>query len=397
MSSHSRLSPSSAHRWALCPGSVRMTEHLEDQSSPYARLGTAHHEAAEMCLTMGVDAEDLLGHVIHVEGDTYTVDADMAETVQAYVDKVRALADGGVLYVEERVDLSDVLGEPTWGTSDAVIYQPSTKELITADLKAGSGVQVFAEENMQLMLYAVGAYERLKAEHDIDSVRLVICQPKLGHIDEWSLSVADLLDFAAGVSLAAERTRSPQAELVPGPKQCRFCRAKGLCQANADDIATVLPIPVDKFDHLEPAHVLDGPETLTNEALARILPMEDRVRDFLDAARAEALRRLQAGEQIPGWKVVEGKRGPRQWDKSKIDEVERTLRQKMRYALDEVCDRKLKSPTQIEKLLEDSPTRWQRLQPYITQSAGKPAVVPESDKRPALADRTADAFASYLD
>lgn len=393
--SHARLSPSAASRWMHCPGSVRLTEHLVDEGSSFAREGTAAHELGEMCLTMGVDTRDLLGHEISVDGETFIVDDEMASKVQIYVDLVRSIpGDQGI---EIRLDLSDILGEEAWGTSDAVVYDAVTKTLSVVDLKYGKGVPVYAENNPQMMLYALGAYEQVKGRGAVETVEMIICQPRLDHIDSWTIGIGELLSFGELAGKAAAATREPDAPLNPGEKACRWCKGKGLCQANADDIATVLPIPVDKFDHLEPAHVLDGPETLTNEALARILPMEDRVRDFLDAARAEALRRLQAGEQIPGWKVVEGKRGPRQWKKEDTAEVERTLRQKMRYSLDEVTDRKLKSPTQIEKLLEDSPTRWQRLQPYITQSAGKPAVVPESDKRPAIADRMQDAFASYLD
>ena len=39
---------------------------------------------------------------------------------------------------------------------------------------------------------------------------------------------------------------------------------------------------------------------------------------------------------------------------------------------------------EAEKLLKDSPKRWDRVQSLITQSEGKPSVAPESDKRPAL-------------
>jgi hypothetical protein len=125
MSDHAKLSPSGAHRWIECPGSVRMTAGLPRKSSPYAAEGTAAHQLAEMCLRNGKNAAEYLGTIIKTKEDgDWNVTPDMAEAVQYHLDEVRRIHNwlGGDLHIEVRLDLTEIV-PGMFGTGDAVIVE----------------------------------------------------------------------------------------------------------------------------------------------------------------------------------------------------------------------------------------------------------------------------------
>lgn len=190
MGTHAILSPSSAGRWIPCPASVALTRDAEDESSEFADEGTAAHELAAMALTAGNDAAAYLGRIIKVEdtGREFEVTPDMAGFVQVYLDIVRGIP--GELMVEQRLPITPITGEPdAFGTSDAVIL--AGDELVIVDLKYGRGVKVEAEDNEQLGIYALAALLEYEFLGDFKRARMMIVQPRLGHVSEWALPVED--------------------------------------------------------------------------------------------------------------------------------------------------------------------------------------------------------------
>ena len=160
MAGHAELSPSSASRWMQCPGSVALSRGLKDSASSHAAEGTAMHSVAELCLTDGSTAASHVGEVFSRDGFDITFTADLAEAVQRYVDYVNdvAAANFGELLVEQRLSISEITGEAdAYGTSDAVILMGD--ELCIIDLKGGMGVPVDADDNPQLMIYALAALQ----------------------------------------------------------------------------------------------------------------------------------------------------------------------------------------------------------------------------------------------
>jgi len=389
-----------------CPGSLFLEKGEPDSSSKHADEGTCAHFLASECLSKGEHPAQHLKKRIEImpegarwqgdliQGPWFEVDEDMVGAVNVYVQAVRKYAEGGTLFVEQRLPITTWTGEPdASGTSDAVILTPDG-ELIVVDLKYGMGELVSPERNKQLMIYALAAYEEFSLVGDIKSIRLVIHQPRVLHApQEWGCSVEELLAFGEDVKRAAREADdvlcsnpSPdsswlRARLHVTEKGCRWCRAAHKCPAR--DAHVTETIGADFEDLTTGAQI---PPVGAGEELAKKLAACDLIEQWIKAVRGKVEAELFAGHPVPGYKLIQGKKGARSW----IDaaQAEAALKS-MRLKVEEMYDMKVISPTSVEKIFGEkgsapSVKRWNKLQELITQSEGKPSVAPESDKRPAL-------------
>jgi hypothetical protein len=267
-------------------------------------------------------------------------------------------------------------------------------ELAVIDLKYGRGVRVDAEDNPQLLLYAVGAHQQLSLVYDIARIRVVVHQPRLDHVDEDVITPAELDAFAALANLAAERVEEARAAtktmpleewdeayLQPSEDACRWCRAAPKCTKLAAHVAETVGLD---FDVETPEVELPWAGTPA-EFLGKLMKALPLIENWARAVRAETERRLLGGESVQGYKLVQGRLGPRQW----TDEiaVEEYLRKTVRLKVEDAYDLKLISPTSAEKLRKAGTLgerQWTRLQAHITRVEGQPSVAPESDKREAF-------------
>ena len=395
MSTHSLFSPSSAHRWMPCPGSMAFPENQEQGgSSTFADDGTASHEWAAKCLSTGKNAIELHGEEITLNGKQYVMDEERASFVQDYLDDVRRRALGGHLFVEQRVDLSPWLGEGQGGTSDAVIFQPAQKLLIVEDLKYGMGEKVFASDNgainPQLGLYALGALRDAELLGDIETVRVVVHQPRLGHVDEFDISVSDLLAFGelarlatveAGHAMVLPGSPDLQLYLNPSDKACRWCRAKHRCPKLAAKVAEEVRADFETI-------VAEPPPALTSTAeLSKAMAAVPLIEDWCRAVRAQVVQLVTEGVEVLGvdgkpYKFVDGKQGNRTWS----DEVQAeatllgVLPPEKAYQ-----PQKLITASAAAKLLDKKATKqtWKDVfEPLIKRAPGKPLLVLGSDPRP---------------
>lgn len=407
---HARLSPSGAEKWMACPGSVAMEAGEPDSSNDYSDEGTAAHFLASTCLENNKDAVDFKTQVIAIfEGkadwsfaghkypgikprNTFLIDSTMCEHVQVYLDKVREYTGGGVLLVEQRMAIDHITGEEgACGTADAVIVH--SEEIIVIDLKYGMR-EVDGERNKQLMIYALASLKQNEMFGDFSTIRTVIIQPRIGHYPEWSCSVDELLVFGEEVTAAAEICKEAlemQAEadadstitmihdLNPGPHcQKNYCKARATCPALHERIQETLGSDFEEIVEHESIPV-NSPTCLGT--LMSAIPM---IEDWCKAVRAKVEAKLFAGEPVPGYKLVQGKKGNRKWN----DEAEAEAMLKgFKLKVEEMYDLKLITPPTAEKLAKAKvigPRQWPKLGAMITQSEGSPSVAPESDKRLAL-------------
>lgn len=414
---HALLSPSGAARWTRCPGSVVLEQGLEDRGSVYADWGTVCHEVADLILRDAVqsntrnddgsphvywlpaNAEGYVGRVFTVGEKEYTFDMEMADCVNDYVAHVESYWHPGVIMLPETaVPLEQITGEKgATGTSDCIIIDGS--EIIVIDLKTGRGVEVDAEENEQGLMYAAGAaYEYDMLYGPFDKVRIVIIQPRLNAVSEWSLNWIPFQAEVGRLQFAADRVRTVQrgvseqggpsirlaAQLKvddieafhPGPKQCQWCKAKAICPALKGEVSEQLAkvADIDDFEDLslpkQAAAAATLPDDLDHEKLAeawRALPLIEK---WAEAVREMVHARLHDGKTVGNLTLYEGKRGARYW----TDEAEaEALMKKRRVKADEMYSKKLVSPTAAEKLLKGKPL-WADLAGLIDQGEGKPVV-----------------------
>lgn len=388
---HAVLGPSGADRWMTCPGSVLLTKGLPDVESEAAKEGTDYHLVASVALIEQQDAASYVGRPMP-SGNLVT--EENAEYLQEYLDLVRKLAVGGTLLVEEEVPLAHITGEiGGFGTSDAVIMRLKERELIVVDLKFGRGVEVKAEHNRQCKLYALGVIEKHQLEEEVDTIRLMISQPRAGGTSEWTTTMAELLAFRdQEVKAAVDRVLTVTAEnvttqLTPSEKACCFCKANGTCPALRDTVANAM---IEGFENL----LAPTPGVMTREEMKLDVPLSraDRLglnmkmatlaEIWMKATRSEVEEELLKGEPVTGFKLVQGRKGNRKWTDEAV--VEATLKS-FRLKKEEMYDFSLISPASAEKLLKkEFPKRWEKVLPLFSQSEGSTSVADLEDPRPAI-------------
>jgi hypothetical protein len=315
--------------------------------------------------------------------------------------------DDGELFVEQALPIGHITGEDgAEGTSDAVILQGD--EIIIVDLKAGRGVEVSAGDddrsaqnplgyprpNPQLALYALSALEKFGMVGDFETVRLVIVQPRVNEApSEYAMSVEGLQHWAEKVAKPAAEEAwqilkgdadDRAAGCSPHEEACRFCRAKPLCPALARSVEEALQAEfTDLTTQSKPEQeaIVERLTPTSAKALGAKLDAVPLIEMWCKAIRAEAERILLDGGQVPGYKLVQGRKGPRDWK----DEAEaEAMLKSFRFKKDEMYDYSVISPTSAEKLLKAEPRRWSKMLPLIKQSDGKPSVAPATDPRPAI-------------
>ena len=274
---HARLSASRAERFMTCPGSVRLEALVPEQpAGEAAAIGTAIHELSERILR-GEEIDDP-----DINPEHLAMAQEYAMFVNTLVEKPRKKL------IEVNVDDGlKTLHQALGGTADAVLVDGNHLHVI--DLKTGR-VLVEAENNKQLLTYALGVMRQFNAPADI-TCTMHIFQPRAGH-SKWTVSGVDLIKHGHDLRKAAEIALSPNAPTNPSPDACKYCRAKTNC-------------PTLRQQVQNSARKDFAPDTTVTPEM---LDLAHLAQDWADAVISSAKQQLTDGETISGWNLRPGRK-----------------------------------------------------------------------------------------
>lgn len=388
---HSTLSPSGAHRWIACTPSALLERQFPDVTSDAAQEGTLAHKLAELklrnyCFMVDFGKKKFTAAVNKLKKEKLWQD-EMDEYTGVYLDYVKgaslAFKNQPTVKLESRFELDAYIPhlpdeEEASGSADCVLIGGGVLHII--DFKYGKSPdgRMEAEGNPQLALYALGAYEAYKILYPIETIRMTIVQPRLSDgISEWECPLKELLAFGDYVKEKAALAIKGEGDFRPDPKTCKWCRARGKCRARGDE-KVKLAFAVGK-----------KPPLITNEEMGQYLIQGADVAKWLSDLQDCALKECLAGNEVPGWKAVEG-RGSRDW----IDMDKAFTELKQSGIAEEVLwERKPLSLAQVEKVVGKKDFE-ECVGSFVVKKPGKPALVIESDQREAITNKitAAEAF-----
>ena len=360
---HAILSASSSDRWLHCPPSARLCEAYEDKGSDYAAEGTDAHTLCEYRLkqALGIPAEDPIENLSWYNEEMEECAAGYAAYVVELLEAAKQACSDPVVMIEQRVDFSRWV-QDGFGTADCILIADGVLNIV--DYKHGKGVEVSAEGNTQLSLDSLGALEIFDGIYDIDTVRMTIFQPRKSNISVDQMDKADLYEWAdTELTQKAQLAYEGQGDFSCG-EWCRFCKAKAECRERA-----AVNLALARYDFEEPA-------LLDDDEIADILGKVDALTAWAADVKEYALQQAVSGKEWTGWKLVEGRSNRKYTSEAAVAAA-------VESAGFDPYERKVLGVTAMQKML--GKTRFEELlAPYIEKPQGKPTLMPESDKRPAM-------------
>lgn len=374
MAKHALLSASGAQRWLSCPPSARLEEAVEEQSSEYAREGSFAHELAELYLAqeLGLIKKSEFNKRLKELRQNPFYSEELDAYVKIYLDfaiekinEARARTRDAVVLLEMKLDYSTWVPEG-FGTGDLVLVTDDVLEVI--DFKFGRGIQIGAEDNPQMRLYALGALSQFGCLYEVNTVRMTIVQPRLDSISTDEMAVEELVDWGEKmVKPIADLAFKGEGEFKAGG-HCRFCRVRATCRARAE-----MNMKLACYDFKEPP-------LLTDEEIVEVLDAADEYMKWISDLQGYALdQAVNNGKKWPGYKLVEGRSYRRYKDQGKVAEALIAAG----YKEDEIYEKVLLGITKMERAVGRKEFN-ELLVGLIEKPPGKAKLAPESDKRPAV-------------
>lgn len=365
MGKHALLSASSADRWLHCPPSARLCEGYEDKGSDYAAEGTDAHTLCESRLksALGMTAKDPVEDLSWYNAEIEDCANSYADYVLELLEQAKQTCTDPVVMIEQRVDFSRWVKEG-FGTADCIIIADGMMNIV--DYKHGKGVEVPAEANPQIMLYALGALEIFDGIYDITEVRMSIYQPRKSNISVCVMDKDSLLEWAHNdLVYKAKLAYDGEGEFQCGD-WCRFCKAKSECRKRA-----AANLEIAKYEFQEPP-------LLEDVEIAEILGKVDELAAWAADVKEYALRKAINGQEWPGWKLCEGRSVRRYVNEDAV----------ARAVLDagySPYEEKILGITAMTAALGKKKfAEIIESKGLIEKPQGKPVLVPMSDKRPAM-------------
>ena len=397
---HALLSASSSKQWLHCPPSVRLQERFPNESSIYAEEGTFAHEVCEYKVR-----KYLHERVTRPQSEAfYTEEIDQitdvyAEFVISVIEDMKRRGCEPLVLVEERVDYSHI-APSGFGTADLLIIgkDENGKGLLhVCDFKTGQGVFVNADHNSQMMLYALGGLAAYGYIYEIETVRMTVIQPRLDNISTFECSRKELEDWGESIRPIAKMAYEGKGKQKPGD-WCRFCRAKPVCRACADEAlalcreefldleagALSVASEVEESDMTAPwvtsssAPVFKQPGLIPLTELVEILPALNRISGWIESVFAFiSSEAINHAVPVTGYKVVEGR------SKRVFTDTKAVVDTAVANGYTDLYKQQLISLTEFEKMMGKK-RFGELLGEYVVKPPGKLTLVPEDDPRPAV-------------
>ena len=368
MPKHAYLSASASHRWLACPPSAKLCANIPDQASEYAQQGTDCHELCAYLVekALGREVIDPTENLTYYDAEMQNCAVEYRNYVLEQIEAAKEFCKDPQVMIEQRLDFSRWV-ENGFGTGDCVIVADEVLQII--DYKHGLGVLVSAGDdehggNSQMMCYALGALEVFGDIYDINQIKMTIFQPRRENISTYTISRDNLLKWANEVlAPTAQLAYVGEGEFKAGG-HCQFCKVKATCRKRAE-----YNLELAKYD-------FEMPATLDDTEIAAILERVDEMISWGNDIKEYALKQAQSGVHFEGWKVVEGRSNRKYTD-------EEAVAFKVKDAGFDPYEKKLLGVTTMSTLLGKKKFE-ELLGGLIYKPPGKPTLVPESDKRPAM-------------
>lgn len=367
---HAILSASSSHRWLNCSPSARLEQEFEDRETEAAAEGTAAHALCEHKLRRALKLQSRRKPISKYDCDEMDLHTNnYVQFVLETLAEARQHCADPLINIEQRLDFSCYVPDG-FGTGDCIIISDKTMHVI--DFKYGQGVLVEAEQNPQMMLYALGALRLFDSLYDIDEVAMTIYQPRRENISTWTIAVDDLKAWAENELVPKARLAyEGKGEYLPGP-WCTFCKAAVKCRARAEE-----KLRLAQYEFARPPLLTDAE---IEDILDKLSDLTSWANEIMAYAQDAALKQ---GKQWRGWKVVEGR------SNRKYSNEEAVIEAANAAGYHDIFRKSLIPLTEMEKLMGKQDFH-DILGGLIVKSAGKPTLVPVSDKRPAITSANID-------
>ena len=368
MPKHAYLSASASHRWLACPPSAKLCANILDQASEYAQQGTDCHELCAYLVekALGKDVIDPTENLTYYDAEMQNCAEEYRNYVLEQIEASKEFCKDPQVMIEQRLDFSRWV-ENGFGTGDCVIVADEILQII--DYKHGLGILVSAGDNehggnSQMMCYALGALEAFGDIYDINQIKMTIFQPRRDNISTYTISKEDLLKWADEVlAPTAQLAYIGKGEFNAGD-HCTFCKVKATCRKRAE-----YNLELAKYD-------FEMPATLDDTEIAAILEKVDEMISWGNDIKDYALQQAQSGVHFEGWKLVEGRSNRKYTDENAVADT-------VKDAGFDPYEKKLLGITSMSTLLGKKKFE-ELLGGLIYKPPGKPTLVPESDKRPAM-------------
>ena len=368
MPKHAYLSASASHKWLACPPSAKLCANILDQASEYAQQGTDCHELCAYLVekALGRDVIDPTENLTYYDAEMQNCAEEYRNYILEQIEAIKEFCKDPQVMIEQRLDFSRWV-ENGFGTGDCVIVADEILQII--DYKHGLGILVSAGDNehggnSQMMCYALGALEVFGDIYDINQIKMTIFQPRRDNISTYTISKENLLKWADEVlAPTAQLAYVGKGEFNAGD-HCTFCKVKATCRKRAE-----YNLELAKYDFAMPA-------TLDDTEIAAILEKVDEMISWGNDIKDYALQQAQSGVHFDGWKIVEGRSNRKFTDEAAVAAT-------VKDAGFDPYEKKLLGITAMSTLLGKK--KFEELLGGLAyKPPGKPTLVPESDKRPAM-------------